>query len=113
MTPFVLCTSLALLAVGLLGCQASSAKILSSSLPIYATSADAQAVAGGECAPVPIEISSESELDLVSASCGSIVAQVRSPRTGKVGWVPASALPVICAGQAVAKEHPRTGSKVN
>lgn len=113
MTPFVLRISLGLMTVVQLGCQAFPGEILNNSVPIYATSADVKAVAGGQFGAVPIEISSESELELVSTSCSSVAAQIRSRRTGKLGWVPASALPATCAGRAAAKEQPATGFGVN
>ena len=66
--------------------------VLSHALPIYATIADARAVAAGQFGAVPVEISRESELEVLSASCGSIAAQVRL-RSGKVGWIPMDSLP--------------------
>lgn len=93
---------LAALAVALAACNASPGKMLSNSVPIYATYAEAQAVAGGMFGAVPVEVSSEFGLQLVSAAYGNAAVQVRS-RSGRVGWVPASALPATCADRVTQK----------
>lgn len=67
--------------------------VLSHSVPIYATNADARAVATGKFGAVPIEISNESELEMLVGACGSVIAQVRT-RSGKVGWTPIGSLPL-------------------
>ena len=82
----------ALLAVALAGCQAIRDPVLSHSVPIYATNADARAVATGKFGAMPIEISNESELEVLATACGSATAQVRL-RSGKVGWIPEDSLP--------------------
>lgn len=94
------------------GCNALPAERLSSSIPIYATRTDAQAVAGGQFGAVPVEISSESRLEMVSAECGSVAVQVRSG-SGRVGWVPASALPATCANRAMETQQAVGASKVD
>ena len=98
------------LAVTLAGCNALPGEMLINSVPIYATHADAQAVAGGMFGAVPVEVSSEAWLDLVSAACGDAAVQVRS-RSGRVGWVPASALPATCADRATQKSTRPLGTK--
>ena len=91
-TRLIFSVPLALLSVILAGCQALPSPVLGISVPIYATIADAQAVAAGQFGAIPVEIASEFDLEVVLASCGSIAAQVRT-RSGKVGWIPMNSLP--------------------
>jgi hypothetical protein len=84
--------SFALLTFALAGCQSVSNPLLISAIPVYATMADARAVAAGQFGAVPIEIIIESELEVPPATCSSAAAQVQL-RSGKVGWIPVESLP--------------------
>jgi len=96
----------ALITTLLLGCQSDAVPRADTgsgyAVPIYARSADAQAVALGHFGAIPIEIGQRHALDLLSKPCGTPVAEVRS-HTGRVGWVPVDDLPAQlqkqpCAG---------------
>ncbi len=85
------------------GCQAISPAGYAVVFPFYASIPEAQAVAAGQFGSLPIELSVESDIELVGAvDCNSTVAKVLS-RTGRQGWIPVNDLPTrlqisgICA----------------
>ncbi len=62
-------------------------------VPIYATQADAMAVAAGQFGAVPIAMPGENDIALVEPGpCMDTVVVVRS-RAGRQGWAPSGSLP--------------------
>jgi len=62
-------------------------------IPIYASQADAQAVAQGQLGAIPVVLAGESEIDRVlSMPCKDDATAVRTT-TGQEGWIPMNSLP--------------------